>query len=106
MNYPHPLLAREGWPFIAGVLLLAILTWVFAGFGWSLPLWLAAIFVIQFFRNHGMMQILGRSPWRVIKGGSFRYVEKLTAGWTDSIRLKTPVRRVTRTADHVDITHG
>jgi phosphatidylserine decarboxylase len=51
MNYPHPLLAREGWPFIAGVLLLAILTWVFAGFGWSLPLWLAAIFVIQFFRD-------------------------------------------------------
>jgi phosphatidylserine decarboxylase len=51
MNYPHPLLAREGWPFIAGVLVLAILTWVFAGFGWSLPLWLAAIFVIQFFRD-------------------------------------------------------
>ena len=51
MNYPHPLLAREGWPFIAGALLLAILAWVFAGFWWSLPLWLVAIFVIQFFRD-------------------------------------------------------
>jgi phosphatidylserine decarboxylase len=51
LNYPHPLLAREGWPFIAGALLLALLTWWFAGFFWSLPLWLVAIFVIQFFRD-------------------------------------------------------
>lgn len=51
MNYPHPLLAREGWPFIAGALLLAILAWLFAGFLWSLPLWLVAVFVIQFFRD-------------------------------------------------------
>jgi phosphatidylserine decarboxylase len=51
MNYPHPLLAREGWPFIAGALLLAILAWLFAGFLWSLPLWLVALFVIQFFRD-------------------------------------------------------
>jgi phosphatidylserine decarboxylase len=51
MNYPHPLLAREGWPFIAGALLLAILAWSFAGFLWSLPLWLVAVFVIQFFRD-------------------------------------------------------
>ncbi|MEY2810578.1 MAG: hypothetical protein RLZ66_2089, partial [Pseudomonadota bacterium] len=24
MNYPHPILAREGWPFIAGSVLLAV----------------------------------------------------------------------------------
>lgn len=23
MNYPHPILAREGWPFIAGALVIA-----------------------------------------------------------------------------------
>ena len=51
MNYPHPLLAREGWPFIGGALVLAIVTWWFAGFAWSLPLWVLAIFVIQFFRD-------------------------------------------------------
>ena len=51
MNYPHPLLAREGWPFIAGALLLAALVWYLAGFLWSLPLWLIAVFVIQFFRD-------------------------------------------------------
>ena len=51
MNYPHPLLAREGWPFIAGAVLLAVLTWWFAGFLWSLPLWLVTLFVVQFFRD-------------------------------------------------------
>jgi phosphatidylserine decarboxylase len=45
------LLAREGWPFIAGALALALAAWWFAGFLWSLPLWLIAIFVIQFFRD-------------------------------------------------------
>jgi phosphatidylserine decarboxylase len=51
LNYPHPLLAREGWPFIAGALLLAAATWWFAGFAWSIPLWIIAVFVIQFFRD-------------------------------------------------------
>jgi phosphatidylserine decarboxylase len=51
VNYPHPLLAREGWPFIAGALLLAAATWWFAGFWWSLPLWAVVIFVVQFFRD-------------------------------------------------------
>jgi len=48
--YPHPILAREGWPFIAASLLLALLaTWFF---GWaSVPLWLLAGFVVQFFRD-------------------------------------------------------
>ena len=51
MNYPHPLLAREGWPFIAGAVLLAVLNWWFAGFLWSLPLWVVTLFVVQFFRD-------------------------------------------------------
>jgi phosphatidylserine decarboxylase len=51
LNYPHPILAREGWPFIGGAVALAILVWIFAGFAWSLPFWLIAVFVIQFFRD-------------------------------------------------------
>ncbi len=49
--YPHPIIAREGWPFVFGALAAAIIVWAVAGFAWSLPLWLLAIFVIQFFRD-------------------------------------------------------
>jgi phosphatidylserine decarboxylase len=51
LNYPHPILAREGWPFIAAALAVAIIIWAFAGFAWSAPFWLIAVFVIQFFRD-------------------------------------------------------
>ena len=50
-SYPHPLLAREGWPFIAGTVVAAALVWALAGFAWSIPLWIIALFVIQFFRD-------------------------------------------------------
>jgi phosphatidylserine decarboxylase len=51
MTYPHPILAREGWPFIASSVLLSVIVWGLAGFWWSLPLWLLSLFVIQFFRD-------------------------------------------------------
>jgi phosphatidylserine decarboxylase len=50
-NYPHPIIAREGWPFLAAALLVAIAVTVFAGWGWSLVCWLIALFVLQFFRD-------------------------------------------------------
>lgn len=57
MNYPHPLLAKEGWPIVAGAFLVAVLT-SFAGF-WALPFWVIFFFCVQFFRD----------PPRVIAGG-------------------------------------
>jgi phosphatidylserine decarboxylase len=50
-DYPHPLIAREGWPFVAGSLAAALLVSWWAGAAWSAPLWLVAAFVIQFFRD-------------------------------------------------------
>jgi phosphatidylserine decarboxylase len=50
MNYPHPVIAREGWPILAGaVIVAAIVTW-FGGW-WSTPFWLFAVFALQFFRD-------------------------------------------------------
>ena len=49
-NYPHPIIAKEGWPFLALALGLAAAATYFCGW-WSLPLWLAALFVLQFFRD-------------------------------------------------------
>lgn len=49
-HYPHPLIAREGWPFLlASVLLALVLTFLIGG--WSIPFWIIALFVLQFFRD-------------------------------------------------------
>jgi len=50
-NYPHPIIAREGWPFIAGAFAVALLVQFMAGWLWALPFWLIALFVLQFFRD-------------------------------------------------------
>jgi phosphatidylserine decarboxylase len=50
-SYPHPLVAREGWPFLAIAVALALLATVVAGLAWATPLWLIALFVLQFFRD-------------------------------------------------------
>ena len=50
-NYPHPLIAREGWPFIATAFLIALLVNIYAGFLWAIFFWLVAFFVLQFFRD-------------------------------------------------------
>src|SRR5215216_5620103 len=51
MSYPHPIIAREGWPFVVGSLVAAIVVHAWAGFWWALPLWVIAIFILQFFRD-------------------------------------------------------
>ena len=49
--YPHPIVAREGWPFLGAAVLAALVVWALAGGWWSVPLWLVALFVLQFFRD-------------------------------------------------------
>ena len=50
MKYPHPLIAREGWPFLGtAVALAALASWYSPA--WSVPLWIVALFVLQFFRD-------------------------------------------------------
>ena len=49
-NYPHPIIAREGWFYIlVSFVVTAIVTYQWGV--WSLPLWLISLFVLQFFRD-------------------------------------------------------
>lgn len=61
---------------------------------WSFP----ARFLAEFFDHHGMLGFRGRPRWRVVRGGSARYVEALIAPFARRIRLRTPVRAVRRDA--------
>jgi predicted NAD/FAD-binding protein len=65
-----------------------------------------ARYFVEFFSNHGMLNIKNRPTWRVIKGGSRAYVEKLVAGFRDRILLNTPVESVRRHADGVTVRAG
>jgi len=65
-----------------------------------------AIFFIRFFDNHGLLQIVDRPNWWVIKGGSKNYIEKMIVNFKDSIKLSSPVNKVTRNTNKVEIFYG
>ncbi len=48
--YPHPVIAREGWPFLAIAVVVALVV-TFWSPGVSIVFWLLALFVLQFFRD-------------------------------------------------------
>jgi uncharacterized protein len=56
-----------------------------------------ARYFVRFFHQHGMLTVDDRPQWRTVRGGSARYVERLTAPFRDRIRLRTPVESVRRT---------
>ena len=50
-NYPHPIIAREGWPFLA---IAAVVAVGFTVLGWivvAVIAWVAFAFILQFFRD-------------------------------------------------------
>lgn len=67
---------------------------------WSFP----AMFLAQFFENHGMLTLRNRPRWSTISGGSVSYVTALTQGFRERIQLESPVERIARDADGVLIT--
>ncbi len=61
-------------------------------------------YFVRFFKNHGMLSVKDRPQWRVIRGGSFRYVDALTGPYRDRIRLKAPIQSVRRHSGWVEVT--
>lgn len=62
-----------------------------------------ARFLVRFMHNHGMLTVNDRPVWRVVSGGSARYVEALVAPWRHRIRLNCAVSQVRRLADGVSV---
>jgi len=73
---------------------------------WSCPMQAMLDFparsFIRFCVNHGLLQIAGRPRWMTVRGGGREYVRRLLADLPD-VRLGTPVARVQRTADGVQV---
>lgn len=49
-NYPHPIIAKEGWPFLGAAVIISALGTYYGGW-WAMPLWLVTLFILQFFRD-------------------------------------------------------
>jgi predicted NAD/FAD-binding protein len=58
-------------------------------------------FIVEFYRNHGLLSIRHRPTWRVIDGGSRTYVVKMAKRFHDCVRLKTPIQQVIRSPEMI-----
>lgn len=89
-NYPHPAIAREGWPYLGFALILAAIVTAFCGV-WSMPFWIIALFVLQFFRDPARVipqqanAILSPADGRIV------VVEKARDPYADREALKISV---------------
>jgi predicted NAD/FAD-binding protein len=63
-----------------------------------------ARFFVDFFQRHGFLNIDDRPVWKVIPGGSSRYVERITAPFADRVRTNSAVSRIARTDRGVQLT--
>jgi phosphatidylserine decarboxylase len=52
MPYPHPIIAKEGWFYLALATVVAVVATLLIGY-WSIFFWVIAVFVLQFFRDPG-----------------------------------------------------
>lgn len=62
-----------------------------------------ARYLIEFFNNHGFLNVRHQPKWLVIKGGSSRYIAPLTRPYRDRIHLNSPVKSVKRFPEKVEI---
>jgi phosphatidylserine decarboxylase len=90
-DYPHPIIAREGWTFLAIAIVVAAL---FTGWGWgflAFLAWLAVAFIAQFFRDPAREipqqpnAVLSPADGRIVK------VEKTRDPFLDRDALKISV---------------
>jgi phosphatidylserine decarboxylase len=71
-DYPHPIIAREGWLFLALALVVAVALswaglWLLAGLAW-----LVVLFIVQFFRDPP--RVIPREPGAVLSPADGRIV--------------------------------
>ena len=89
-SYDHPLIAREGWPFLAGVGIMASLSTIYVGY-FSLPLWIIFIFVLQFFRDPSRVTPDGDAMVIAPADGRVIYIGETTDPYANEERLKISV---------------
>jgi predicted NAD/FAD-binding protein len=62
-----------------------------------------AAFFVRFFANHGMLTIDDRPTWRVVRGGSRTYVDRILQQFRGRIRTGAAVIGIRRFPEHVAV---
>ena len=57
----------------------------------------------RFFDNHGLLSIGDQPQWRTVTGGAARYVEAILKPLGRRVRLSSPVEKVVRRAEHIEL---
>jgi phosphatidylserine decarboxylase len=91
MMYPHPIIAKEGWPYLALVGAVTLLVHFLGGIAWSWPLWIIFIFVLQFFRDPQRIPAMGRDLVLSPADGRIVVVEKANDPYAGREALKISV---------------
>ena len=91
MMYPHPIIAKEGWPYLALVGAVTLLIHFLGGIAWSWPLWIIFIFVLQFFRDPQRIPAIGRDLVLSPADGRIVVVEKANDPYAGREALKISV---------------
>ncbi len=90
-NYPHPIIAREGWPFLANAFAAALIVTFMLGWKLGAPFWAITVFVLQFFRDPARpipgneKSVLSPADGRIVA------VEKVNDPWLNREALKVSV---------------
>jgi phosphatidylserine decarboxylase len=90
-DYPHPILAREGWPFLALTFVVALGLALFAGWLWSAPVWLFFVFCVQFFRDPPRPIPVGEKLVLAPADGRIVAIEPVRDPWLNRDSLKVSV---------------
>ena len=61
-------------------------------------------FIVEFYKNHGLLSVRNRPVWRVVEGGSKSYVTQMVKRFQDRVHLNTPIEKVARFTSGVVIT--
>ncbi len=91
MMYPHPIIAKEGWPYLALLGVVTLLAHYLGGIAWSWPLWIIFFFVLQFFRDPQRIAALGRDLVLSPADGRIVVVEKTNDPYAGREALKISV---------------
>jgi phosphatidylserine decarboxylase len=90
-SYPHPIIAREGWPFLGISVAIAAIATYFLGGAMASPLWLIALFVLQFFRDPAREIVEGAKSVVAPADGRIVAVEKTRDTYANRDAIKVSV---------------